>query len=104
MPPAKHSSSARPSPPHFPVTAGSFNTLCGGDGECGATWNPQGFIVSNAFVAKLNTAGSGLVYSTFLGNYEDVQGLAIAVDGALNAYVTGDSQSQHRGNNSTYTA
>ena len=75
--------------PRFPVTAGSINTLCGGDGECGASWSLQGFIVSNAFVAKLNTAGSGLVYSTFLGNYEDVQGLAIAVDGALNAYVTG---------------
>ena len=74
---------------HFPVTAGSVNTLCGGDGECGATWNPQGYIVSNAFIAKLNTAGSGLVYSTFLGNYEDVQGFAIAVDGGLNAYVTG---------------
>jgi hypothetical protein len=73
----------------FPVTAGSINTLCGGDGQCGATWNPQGFIVSNAFIAKLNTAGSGLLYSTYLGNYEDVQGLAIAVDGALNAYVTG---------------
>lgn len=75
--------------PNFPVTASSVNTLCGGDGQCGATWNPQGFIVSNAFVAKLNVAGSGLVYSTFLGYYENVQGLAIAVDGALNAYVTG---------------
>jgi len=74
---------------HFPVTAGSVNTLCGGDGLCGASWNQQGFIVSNAFVAKLNTAGSGLVYSTYLGYYEDVQGLAIAVDSALNAYVTG---------------
>ena len=75
--------------PHFPVTASSVNVACGGDGECGASWNPQGAIVSNAFVAKLNTAGSGLVYSTFLGYYENVQGLAIAVDSALNAYVTG---------------
>ncbi|MGO8792555.1 MAG: SBBP repeat-containing protein [Terriglobia bacterium] len=75
--------------PHFPVTAGSINVECGGDGECGASWNPQGLIVSNAFVAKLNTAGSGLVYSTFLGYYEDVEGYAIAVDSALNAYVTG---------------
>ena len=75
--------------PDFPVTPGSFNTLCGGDGYCGATWNPSGFIVSNAFVAKLNTAGSGLVYSGFLGYYENVEGLGIAVDGALNAYVTG---------------
>jgi hypothetical protein len=73
----------------FPITFGSVNTLCGADGQCGSTWNPQGFIVSNAFVSKLNTAGSGLVYSTFLGEYENVEGYAIAVDGALNAYVTG---------------
>ncbi len=75
--------------PNFPVTPGAFNTLCGGDGQCGKTWNPAGFIVSNAFVAKLNTAGSGLVYSGFLGVYENTQGFAIAVDGGLNAYVTG---------------
>ena len=76
--------------PNFPVANG-FDGLCGGDGQCGATWNPQGFIVSNAFVTKLNVAGSGLVYSSFLGYYEDVQGLGIAVDGNLNAYVTGET-------------
>jgi len=73
----------------FPVTPGSFNTLSGGDGQSGATWNIQGFVVSSAFVTKLNTAGSGLVYSGFLGYYENVQGLGIAVDSAENAYVTG---------------
>ena len=76
---------------HFPVTAGSINGLCGGDGECGATWNPQGYIVSNAFVAKINTPGSGLIYSTYLGYYEDVEGFGIAVDSAENAYVTGST-------------
>jgi len=30
-----------------------------------------------------------LVYSTYLGVYENTQGFAIAVDGDLNAYVTG---------------
>ena len=75
--------------PDFPVTAGSFDTLCGGDGECGATWNTNSLIVSNAFVTKLNTAGTGLVYSGFIGYYENVEGLGIAVDGNLNAYVTG---------------
>ncbi len=74
---------------NFPVTAGSFDPLCGGDGKCGATWNPQGLIVSNAFVTKLNIAGSALVYSSYLGYYEDVEGRGIAVDGDLNAYVTG---------------
>jgi hypothetical protein len=73
----------------FPVTPGSANTLCGGDGKCGASWNPQGLIVSNAFVTKLNVAGSGLVYSSFIGYYENVTGMSIAVDGNGNAYVAG---------------
>jgi len=41
-----------------------------------------------AFVAKLNTAGSALVYSTFLGNGDDEVGpIGIALDSAGNAYV-----------------
>jgi hypothetical protein len=77
--------------PNFPVTFGSANVLCGGDGKCGATWNPGGLIVSNAFVTKLNAAGSGLIYSTFLGEYEHVRGQAIAVDADGAAYVTGQT-------------
>jgi hypothetical protein len=75
--------------PDFPVTPGSFNTECGGDGKCGASWNPQGLIVSNVFVTKLNPAGSALIYSGFLGYYENVRGQAIAVDANQIAYVTG---------------
>jgi hypothetical protein len=73
----------------FPVTPNAFNPSCGGDDACGATWNPQGAIVSNAFVAKLNTQGSGLVYSSYLGFYENVIGQAIAVDANQVVYVTG---------------
>ena len=73
----------------FPVTPGSFNPACGGDGECGATFNPQGDIVANGFLAKLNIAGSGLVYSGFIGSYNYVAGFSVAVDGDGNAYVTG---------------
>ena len=43
----------------------------------------------DAFVTKINPAGSGLVYSTYLGGSGDDRGLGIAVDGAGNAYVTG---------------
>src|SRR5262249_3321829 len=46
----------------------------------------------NAFVAKLNAAGSALVYSTYLGGGND-WGFGIAVDGAGNAYVTGRTYS-----------
>ena len=60
--------------PHFPVTPGSFNTLCGGDGHCGATFNSQGLMVSNGFLTKINTAGSGIIYSGFIGAFENVNG------------------------------
>ena len=46
-----------------------------------------------AFVAKLNPAGSALVYSTYLGGSTGDRGLAIAADAAGNAYVTGDTMS-----------
>ena len=50
----------------------------------------------DAFVAKLNSAGSALVYSTYLGGSgeENVVGLSkIAIDPSGNAYVTGDTDS-----------
>src|SRR6266852_1790735 len=75
--------------PDYPVTQGSLNVECGGDGKCGASWNPQGLIVSNGFVTKLNAAGSGLIYSTFIGYYENVRCQAIAVDNNEVAYITG---------------
>jgi hypothetical protein len=75
----------------FPVTFGAANTLCGGDGKCGSTWNGKGLIVSNGFVAKLNPAGSQLIYSTFIGEYENVRVQAIAVDKDEIAYVTGQT-------------
>jgi hypothetical protein len=47
----------------------------------------------DAFVAKLNPAGSALIYSTYLGGKDWEAAFAIAVDGAGNAYVTGDTNS-----------
>ena len=46
-----------------------------------------------AFVSKLNTAGSALVYSTYLGGTTFDFGSAVAADGAGNAYVTGFTSS-----------
>ncbi len=48
---------------------------------------------SDVFVTKLNTAGSALVYSTYLGGIGNDDGNAIAVDAAGNAYVTGFTES-----------
>src|SRR6185436_8226535 len=48
---------------------------------------------SEAFLTKLNPAGSGLVYSTFLGGNGSDVGYGVALDPALNAYVTGQTTS-----------
>jgi uncharacterized repeat protein (TIGR01451 family) len=53
------------------------------------------FSFIDAFVAELNSSGSGLVYSTYLGGHEDDIGNSIAVDGAGNAYVTGFTRSRN---------
>lgn len=62
--------------PLFPTTPGTFDSGYSGGAH-------------DAFVTKLNAAGTGLIYSTFLGgSVEDVAN-AIAVDASGNAYVTG---------------
>ena len=47
----------------------------------------------NVFVAKLNPAGTALVYSTYLGGDGSSYGNGIAVDSAGDAYVTGYTDS-----------
>jgi hypothetical protein len=64
---------------NFPATPGAFDSTYGGNGD--------------AFVAKLNASGSGLVYATYLGAAAGEAGNAIAVDDAGAAYVTGVTQS-----------
>ena len=48
---------------------------------------------TNAFVAKLNPAGSALLYSTYLGGSNIDNATAIAVDSTGAAYVAGDTAS-----------
>jgi uncharacterized protein (TIGR03437 family) len=45
----------------------------------------------DGFVAKLNPAGSALVYSTLLGSSGDDEPYGLAIDSAGNAYVTGST-------------
>ncbi len=63
----------------FPVTPGALQTGLAGK--------------YNAFVAKLNPDGSGLVYSTYLGGTGLDAGDGIGVDAAGNAYVAGETTS-----------
>jgi len=67
----------------FPTTAGAFQTSCG-SGSCAK---------GDAFIAELNSTGSALVYSTYLGGSSVNQGNGIALDAANNAYLTGYTQS-----------
>ncbi len=49
----------------------------------------------NAFVAKLNAAGSALIYSTYLGGAGTSVGTGIAADSSGNAYITGYTAGQN---------
>lgn len=63
----------------FPVTAGSYDT----------TYNGGGDVV----VTHLNSTGTNLIYSTYLGHSGSDLGLGIGIDGAGSAYVTGHTSS-----------
>src|SRR5205823_3473673 len=47
----------------------------------------------DAFIARVNAAGTGLDYAGYIGGSGDDEGNAIAVDSAGNAYVTGQTTS-----------
>lgn len=48
----------------------------------------------DAFIAKVNAAGSALDYAGYIGGSDTDIGRAIAVDGAGNAYITGETRSK----------
>ncbi len=60
---------------NFPTTSGAFQPALGG--------------VEDAFVAKLNSTGTALVYATYLGGNSDDGGVGITVDGTGDAFVSG---------------
>ena len=47
----------------------------------------------DGFVAKINPAGSALLFSTYLGGGDDDRAFAVAVDGAGNVHVAGNTAS-----------
>ncbi len=66
---------------NFPVTNGALQTSLPG--------------VSSAFISKLNSDGSALLYSTYLGGDQYDFASRIAVDASGSAYVTGYATSKH---------
>ncbi|MHB1457735.1 MAG: DUF7948 domain-containing protein [Armatimonadota bacterium] len=64
----------------FPTTPGAYNTTLNG----------------GAYILKLNSSGSGLGYSTFIGDISAVSGCeGIAVDSSGCTYVTGETPSRY---------
>jgi hypothetical protein len=59
----------------YPITPGAFQTTKGAGAD--------------VFVTKLNSTGTGLIYSTYIGGSGEESGNAIAIDGSGNAYITG---------------
>ncbi|HEX8247163.1 MAG TPA: SBBP repeat-containing protein [Pyrinomonadaceae bacterium] len=59
----------------YPTTAGAYDTIHNGN--------------EDVFVTKLNAAGSGLIYSTFVGGSGSDYGRGIAFDSSGNAFLTG---------------
>jgi hypothetical protein len=69
----------------FPTTPRTCQSICLTDNSFGNC--------HDAFVVKLNPAGSALVYSTYLGGQNGDEGYGIAVDEAGSAYVIGITES-----------
>jgi hypothetical protein len=67
------------SPTPFPTTAGALQVTYGGS--------------TDAFVTKLNPAGTALLYSTYIGGSGFDAGASIAVDANNSAYITGQTNS-----------
>ena len=66
---------------NFPVVGGAFQTSSAGR--------------SDAFISKLNAAGTGLVYSSYLGGAGSEDGYGVGIDLAGNAFVVGTTSSNN---------
>jgi hypothetical protein len=78
----------------FPTTSGVFDSMLHSGVPCSSAFHGEvTFSCPDAFVTKLNPAGTGLVYSTYLGGSQADGATGISVDGTGNAYVTGTTGS-----------
>lgn len=68
----------------YPTTTGAYDNS-----------HNDSYYGNDAFITKLNSDGTGLVYSTFIGGESDDRGYAIAIDYSGNAYITGYSESSN---------
>jgi len=73
---------------NFPTLNSYQTTFAGGGTDCGS-----GIVCGDVIVTKLNSTGSALLYSTYLGGSAEEAGSAITVDAAGNAFVAGGTDS-----------
>src|SRR5262249_6709136 len=74
----------------FPVTVGPKLTYGGGSFTAGGINDSQ---LGDGFIAKVNAAGTGLLYCGYIGGEGDDFAYGVAVDSAGAAYVTGATSS-----------
>ncbi len=59
---------------------------------------------SQAFITKLNAAGSSLIFSTYLGGGASSEGVSVALDGNGNIYAAGDTDYGNGGQTNVFPA
>jgi hypothetical protein len=72
-----------------PLRTGDLDGRCVFEGESG----PELVRCGDVFITKLNSAGSAIVYSTYLGGFSTDLASAVAVDTSGSAYLTGYTDS-----------
>jgi len=73
---------------NFPVTAGVFQPTFGGSpSPC------DDYLCGDAFITKLDSTGSALVYSSYLGGSGNEHPEGVVIDAQGNAYLAGDTGS-----------
>jgi hypothetical protein len=73
----------------YDITRGAFQTNCGG----GTTDLVEVGYGGDAFITKLNSTGTALIYSTYIGGTREDRAHSIAIDSSGNAYITGNTKS-----------
>ena len=66
--------------PDMPMAGSSYQTFIGFSGNTNVSGSNHNHLVKNAYIAKLNAAGSALLYGSYFGGRSTEQGDSIAVD------------------------
>lgn len=66
---------------NYPISSGAFQNIYATNGDC--------------FVTKINTTGSSILFSTYIGGNSLEEGRDIILDSICNIYITGYSYSQY---------